>query len=172
MVKRPRLKVLRDPKHEENLMSAATRSTFVYVTVIRTTPEKLWEALTDADLIRRYWFDAIVECGWKKGSPWRKARGDGSLTDSGEILEIDPPHRMVIRWQGEWKPEFKAEGPSRCTFALEPMDGAVKLTSTHEIERPESKFIAAVSEGWPLVLSNLKSLLETGEVAMTTYPGH
>jgi uncharacterized protein YndB with AHSA1/START domain len=147
-------------------MRAANRSSFVYVTVIRTTPDKLWEALTDAKLIRRYWFDAIVECGWKKGSSWRKARGDGSLTDSGEILELDPPRRIVIRWQGEWKPEFKAEGPSRCTFALEPMDGAVKLTSTHEIERPESKFITAVSEGWPLVLSNLKSLLETGEVAI------
>jgi uncharacterized protein YndB with AHSA1/START domain len=147
-------------------MRAANRSSFVYVTVIRTTPDELWEALTDAKLIRRYWFDAIVECSWKKGSSWRKARGDGSLTDSGEILEIDPPRRLVIRWQGEWKPEFKAEGPSRCTLALEPMDGAVKLTSTHEIERPESKFIAALSEGWPLVLSNLKSLLETGEVAI------
>ncbi len=153
-------------------MSAPTRSSFVYVTVIRTTPEKLWAALTDAKLIRQYWFDAIVECDWKKGSPWRKAREDGSLTDSGEILEIDPPRRMVIRWQAERKPEFKAEGPSRWTLALEPMHRAVKLTSTHEIERPESKFIAALSEGWPLVLSNLKSLLETGEVAMTTYPGH
>jgi uncharacterized protein YndB with AHSA1/START domain len=151
-------------------MSAAGRSSFVYVTVIRTTAEKLWAALTDAKVIRRYWFDAIVDCDWKKGSPWRKARGDGSLTDSGEILEIDPPHRLVIRWQGEWKPEFKAEGPSRCTLALEPMGGAVKLTSTHEIERPESKFIAALSEGWPLVLSNLKSLLETGDVAMTAPP--
>jgi uncharacterized protein YndB with AHSA1/START domain len=147
-------------------MRAPNRSSFVYVTVIRTTPDALWEALTDAKLIRRYWFDAIVECSWKRGSSWRKARGDGSLTDSGEILEIDPPRRMVIRWQGEWKPEFKAEGPSRCTLALEPMDGAVKLTSTHEIERAESNFIAALSEGWPLVLSNLKSLLETGEVAV------
>ena len=149
-------------------MSAAHRSSFVYVTVIRTTPEKLWEALTDATLIRRYWFDAIVECEWKQGSHWRKSRGDGTLTDTGKILEIDRPRRLVIRWQGEWKPEFKAEGPSRCTLALEPMGGAVKLTSTHEIERPESKFIAALSEGWPLVLSNLKSLLETGEVALKT----
>jgi len=168
---RPRLKALRDLKHEEDLMRAANRSSFVYVTVIRTTPEKLWEALTDAKIIRQYWFNAIVECGWKKGSAWRKSRGDGSLTDTGEILEIDPPRRLVIRWQGEWQPEFKAEGPSRCTLTLEPMDGAVKLTSTHEIEGPESRFIAALSEGWPLVLSNLKSLLETGAVAMTTPPG-
>jgi uncharacterized protein YndB with AHSA1/START domain len=152
-------------------MSAAPRSRFVFVTVIRTTPEKLWEALTDAELIRRYWFDAIVECDWRKGSPWRKSRRDGSLTDTGEVLEIDPPRRLVLRWQGEWRPEFQAEGPCRFTFLLEPMDGAVKLTSTHEIERPESRFIAALSEGWPLVLSNLKSLLETGEVAVTAPPG-
>ncbi|HEU5318229.1 MAG TPA: SRPBCC family protein [Chloroflexota bacterium] len=148
-------------------MSAATRSSFVYVTAIRTTPERLWAALTDPALIRRYWFGAIVECDWKRGSPWRKTRADGRLTDTGEILEIDPPRRMVMRWQGEWKPEYKAEGPSRCTLALEPVDGAVKLTSTHEMERPESTFIRDLSEGWPLVLSNLKSLLETGEVAMT-----
>src|SRR5262245_53094674 len=110
----------RDLKHDEHLMSAASRSSFVYVTFIRTTPEKLWEALTDAKLIRRYWFDAIVECGWKKGSPWRKTRGDGSLTDSGEILEIDPPRRMVIRWQGEWQPEFKAEARVAALSCLSP----------------------------------------------------
>ena len=152
-------------------MSAANRSSFVYVIFIRTTPEKLWEALTDPQFIRQYWFGTTVECGWKKGSPWKMVGSDGRLVDTGEILEIDPPRRMIIRWQNEWKPELKAEGPSRCTLTLEPMDGAVKLTSTHEIERPESRFIAALSEGWPLVLSNLKSLLETGAVAMTTPPG-
>jgi uncharacterized protein YndB with AHSA1/START domain len=99
-------------------------------------------------------------------------RPDGSLTDAGEILEIDPPRRMVIRWQNEWKPELKAEGPSRCTFEPEPVDSAVKLTITHEIDRPESKLVTAVSGGWPRIISNLKSLLETGEVAITTHPGH
>jgi uncharacterized protein YndB with AHSA1/START domain len=153
-------------------MSAADRSRFVYVTFIRTTPEKLWEALTDPDFIRRYWFGTTVECSWKKGAPWRMTRPDGSLTDTGEILEIDPPRRMVIRWQNEWKPEFKAEGPSRCTIEIEPADRAVKLTITHEIERRESGLIRAVSDGWPRILSNLKSLLETGEVAVTVHPGH
>ena len=153
-------------------MNAAKRSSFVYVTYIRTTPEKLWEALTDPQVIPRYRLGTTITCDWTKGSPWKILRAEGSLADSGEILEIDPPRRMVIRWQNEWKPEFKAEGPSRCTFALEPVDGAVKLTSTHEIERAESKFIAALSEGWSLVLSNLKSLLETGEVAITAPPGH
>ena len=153
-------------------MSAANRSRFVYVTFIRTTPEKLWEALTDPQFTRRYWFGAAVESGWQKGSSWKLIGSSGSPTDIGEILEIDPPRRMVIRWQNEWKPELKAEGPSRCTMELEPVGNAVKLTITHEIERPDSKLITAVSGGWPRVLSNLKSLLETGEIAITEVEHH
>jgi len=147
-------------------MNAADRSHFVYVTFIRTTPAKLWEALTDPKFVRQYWFGMTVVCGWQKGSPWKLVKPDGSIADTGEILEVDPPRRMVIRWQNEWKPELKAEGPSRCTFELEPTGGAVKLTVTHEIDRPDSKLITAVSGGWPVVVSNLKSLLETGEVAI------
>jgi len=153
-------------------MNPTNRSHFVYVTYIRTTPAKLWEALTQPQFIRQYWFDFTIECDWKKGSPWKMASPDGTLTDTGEILEIDPPWRMVIRWQHEWKAELKAEGPGRCTIELEPMDGAVKLTITHEIERPDSKLIAAVSGGWPSILSNLKSLLETGQVVLASHPGH
>ena len=153
-------------------MTAANRSQFVYVTFIRTTPAKLWEALTDPQFIRQYWFNTTVECAWKVGSPWKMARADGSLTDSGEIMEIDPPRRLVIRWLNEWSAELKAEGTSRCTMELEPVDNAVKLTITHEMERPESKFITAVSGGWPRILSNLKSLLETGAIAITSHPGH
>lgn len=148
------------------------RSQFVYVTFIRTTPEKLWKALTDPQFIRQYWFDTTVECAWKKGAPWKMTHADGTLTDSGEILEIDPPRRMVIRWVNKWKPELEAEGPSRCTIELERVDDAVKLTITHEIDRPDSKLITAVSGGWPRIVSNLKSLLETGEVAITSHPGH
>ncbi len=147
-------------------------SSFDYVTYIRTTPEKLWEAITDNRFIRQYWFGAITQCEWKKGSSWRMLHPDGRLMDSGEILEIDPPRRIVIRWQNEWHPEFMAEGPSRCTIELVPMDSAVKLTITHEMERADSKFIAAISAAWPLTLSNLKSLLEAGEIAVTTHPGH
>ena len=152
-------------------MSAETRSHFVYVTFIRTTPDKLWAALTDQEFIRQYWFGVTVECAWKKGSPWKLVYPDGRLADTGEILEVDPPRRMVIRWQNEWKPELKAEGPSRCTIELEPTGSAVKLTITHQIDRPESSFITAVSGGWPKVISNLKSLLETGStVLQDPYP--
>ena len=153
-------------------MSATSRSSFVYVTFIRTTPEKLWGALTDPQFTRQYWFGMTVECGWKKGSPWRLVGADGSVTDSGEILEIEPPRRMVIRWLNEWKPELKAEGPARCTIELEPVGSAVRLTITHEIDRPESRLITAVSGGWPRIVSNLKSLLETGEIALTETQHH
>ena len=153
-------------------MNQASRSQFVYVTFIRTTPEKLWQALTEPDFIRQYWFNTTVLCSWQKGAPWKMVGADGTLTDSGEILESDPPRRMVIRWLNEWKPELKAEGFSRCTIELEPVDSAVKLSITHEIERPDSPFISAVSGGWPRILSNLKSLLETGEIAITSHPMH
>ena len=148
------------------------RSQFVYVTYIRTTPAKLWQALTEPEFIRQYWFDMTIESAWKKGAPWKMSDDDGKLTDSGEIVEVDPPRRMVIRWLNEWSPELKAEGPSRCTIELEPTGGAVKLTITHAIDRAESKFIKAVSGGWPSILSNLKSLLETGKVAIEAHPGH
>ena len=87
-------------------------------------------------------------------------------SDAGEILEATPPKRLVIKWRNEFRPELKAEGYSRCTFELETVDDAVKLTVTHTIDKENAKFITAVSGGWPRILSNLKSLLETGEVVL------
>ena len=149
------------------------RSTFVYVTYIRTTPQKLWSALTDAEFMKQYWFGNHCDSQWSAGSPWKMVSQDGVLLDAGEILEADPPRRLVIRWLHQLKPELKAEGESRCTMELEQTDGAVKLSITHTVEREGSKLITAVSGGWPKVLSNLKSLLETGSVAVTEpYPRH
>ena len=91
---------------------------------------------------------------------------DGSIYDAGEIVESVPPRRLVIRWRHQNKPELKAEGESLCTMELEPSGTAVKLSITHTIEREPSKLIEAVSGGWPKVLSNLKSLLETGSIAL------
>jgi uncharacterized protein YndB with AHSA1/START domain len=91
---------------------------------------------------------------------------DGRIVDAGEVVEADPPRRLVLSWRNEFKPEMKAEGATRCTMTLEPTDDCVKQTLIHEIRREGSKFIEAVSGGWPLILSNLKSLLETGEVGM------
>ncbi|MHB1871247.1 MAG: SRPBCC family protein [Steroidobacteraceae bacterium] len=144
------------------------RSTFLYVTYIRTSPERLWSALThDAEFMKRYWFGTHCESHWTTGSPWKMVRPDGIVTDAGEILESDPPRRLVIRWTHQIRPEIKAEGESLCRIELEPNGAAVKLTITHTIEREPSQLITAVSGGWPKILSNLKSLLETGDVALT-----
>jgi uncharacterized protein YndB with AHSA1/START domain len=146
-------------------------SSFVYVTYIRTTPEKLWSALTDVEFVRQYWFGVRCESQWTAGSSWKLVYPDGRNTDAGEIVEAEPPRRLVIRWQHQKRPELKAEGESRCTMELEPSGTAVKLSITHTIELEPSKLIEAVSGGWPKIISNLKSLLETGSaVLQDAYP--
>ena len=149
-----------------------TKSSFVYVSYIKTTPERIWEALITPEFVAQYWLGTRPEAEWKVGGAWKLVSRDGTITDTGEITVFDPPKCLAIRWLNEWKPELKAEGPSRCTIELEPVDRSVKLTITHEIDRPASDFITAVSGGWPRILSNLKSLIETGEIAITSHPGH
>ena len=147
-------------------------SRFVYVTYIRTTPERLWQALLDPEFTRQFWVGTWQECDWKPGASWRLMIPDGRVADSGEVLEIDPPRRLVLSWRNEFKAELREEGYSRLTYTLEPQGESVKLTVLHEIDRPGSKFIDAVSHGWPHLLSSLKSLLETGEsfVETRTWP--
>lgn len=137
-------------------------SSFVYVTYIRTTPDKLWQALTDAEFQKQYWFGMHQECDWKEGSPWKMLFADGRVADMGEVLESDPPRRLVLKWRNDISPELKAEGETRCVYELEQLDESVKLTITHSIDKTPSQFITAVSTGWPKILSSLKSLLETG----------
>src|ERR1700684_3587581 len=132
-------------------------SQFVYVTYIRTTPEKLWEALIEPEFTRQFWCEAWQDCEWKVGSSWKLMIPDGRVGDSGEVLEIDPPRRMVLKWRNEFRPELRAEGYSRLTYELEQQGEAVKLTIIHEIDKPGSKLIEKVSGGWPLILASLKS---------------
>jgi uncharacterized protein YndB with AHSA1/START domain len=143
-----------------------TASTFVYVTFIRTSANELWSALTDPETMKKYWFGFRAESDWKAGSSWTLMHPDGRVADTGEIVESDPPNRLVLKWRNEFKPELRAEGYSQCVFEIEPAGAAVKLTVTHSIERDKSKLIQAVSHGWPRILSNLKSLLETGQVVL------
>jgi uncharacterized protein YndB with AHSA1/START domain len=147
-------------------MTNAGNSRFVYVTYIRTTPERLWSALTSADFARQYWRGAHPEAEWKLGGSWKLIFPDGRVADTGEIVAFEPCKRLSLRWRNEFKPEFKAEGWSLCSMEIEPVGEAVKLTVTHSMEREGSKFIGAVSGGWPQILSNLKSLLETGSVVL------
>lgn len=139
------------------------KSKFVYVTYIHTTPEKLWQALTDPEVIRRYFAGVTQESAWTPGASWRMIKPDGTVSDSGEVLEIEPQRKLVLKWRNEFRPEWRAEGDSRMTYEIETEGEKVKLTVIHEIDAPQSKLIEAVSGGWPYILSSLKTLLETGE---------
>jgi uncharacterized protein YndB with AHSA1/START domain len=138
-------------------------SRFVYVTYIRTTPDKLWQALIDPEFTRRYWVETRQESDWKPGASWRVMIPDGRVGDSGEIVEFEPHRRLVLTWRNEFMPELRAEGYSRLTYELEQLKESVRLTVIHEMDKPQSKLINKVSQGWPMILASLKSLLETGE---------
>ncbi len=141
-------------------------SRFVYVTYIRATPEKVWEALTGADFIRQYFFGVTFDTDWKAGSPWRMVHTDGRVTDAGEVVEFTPPSRLALSWRSELRPELSEEGFTHFLAEIEAAGEATKLSITHSAEVADSKTIQAVSGGWPRILSNLKSLLETGEVVI------
>jgi uncharacterized protein YndB with AHSA1/START domain len=138
-------------------------SRFLYVTYIRTTPAKLWDALTKPEFTREYWFGFTQESAWTKGASWKLVSPDGVAMDAGEVVEIDPPKKLVLKWQHQSRPELKAEGFSRATFEISAQGDTVKLVVTHEIDATPSKLIDAVSGGWPAILSSLKSLLESGK---------
>ncbi|MGO9316946.1 MAG: SRPBCC family protein [Terracidiphilus sp.] len=138
-------------------------SQFIYVTYIRTTAEKLWQALTEPEFTRQYWCNTTQESEWKPEASWRIVTPDGRTADSGEIIAVEPQKRMVLTWRHELDDDLRAEGYSRLTYDLEQNGEAVKLTVTHEMDMKESELIKAVSSGWPPILSSLKSLLETGQ---------
>jgi uncharacterized protein YndB with AHSA1/START domain len=138
-------------------------SKFVYVIYIRTTQQKLWDALRLPEFTAQYWVQTTQDCDWKVGSSWKLMIPDGRVGDVGEVLEFDPPRKFVVSWRNEFIPEMKEEGYSRAAFELETTGDTVKLTVTHEMDKPNSKLIEGISNGWPPLLSSLKSLLETGE---------
>jgi uncharacterized protein YndB with AHSA1/START domain len=133
---------------------------FVYVTYIETTPEKLWHALTDGDFTERYWFGVRLKSDWKVGSRFAMMR-DGTENDAGEVIEYDPPRRLSYTFVN-LSEKYRGERPARATFVLEPYGEVVKLTLTHEGFDAGSKMLQAIAKGWPAILSNLKSMLETG----------
>jgi uncharacterized protein YndB with AHSA1/START domain len=137
---------------------------FIYVTYIRTTADKLWDALTKPEFTREYWFGSHQDCAWEPDAAWNLAFADGTVTDRGRVLEIDRPNRLVLSWRHALRPELTEEGETRASFTLEPRDAhTIKLTVTHEIDRKDSAFLKAVSNGWPLILSSLKTMLENGQ---------
>jgi len=133
---------------------------FVYVTYIKTTPEKLWHALTDSDFTERYWFGNRVTSDWTVGSTYRFAK-EGKPGVEGKVLVSDPPKKLSYSWDLVKEGTYR-ERTSRVTFDLEPHGDVVKLTVTHDDLDEGGKTLRDVSSGWPLVLASLKSLLETG----------
>ncbi len=145
-----------------------SKPSFVYVTYIATTPEKLWQALTQSAFTQQYWSSIGIESDWSIGAPVRLV-SEGVVHNKGEVLACEPFRRLSYTWHVEFHEVFRKEKPSRVTFEIEPVGAEVKLTVTHDTFEPGSKVLEAVSNGWPAVLSSLKSLLETGRaLAMTT----
>ena len=104
---------------------------FIYTTYIETTPEKLWDALTDGDFTERYWFGAHLRSDWKVGSSFEMVRSDGTVSDAGKVVECDPPRRLAYTFMN-LSDKYKNEFPALATFVLEPYGKLVKLTLTHE----------------------------------------
>jgi uncharacterized protein YndB with AHSA1/START domain len=132
---------------------------------IKTTPERLWEAIVDPELRQKYNFGVSTASDWTAGSEYRSEAGAGVEIAAGENLEVDPPRRLVQTFQALWSEDVKAVGASRVTWEIEPVGDSCRLLVTHD-QLPEG----ANSElygGWPMILSGLKTLLETGELLTT-----
>ncbi|HEY1290455.1 MAG TPA: SRPBCC family protein [Burkholderiales bacterium] len=146
-----------------------SKATFVYVTYIRATPERVFQALTDGQITRQYWGHENVS-DWQPGSTWRhQDAASGNVRILGEVLESKPPHRLVISWAFSTDAGDKAKR-SRVAFDIGSLGDMVKLTVTHDDLEPGSEMDHAIREGWPRVLSSLKTLLETGK-ALDTWAG-
>ncbi len=163
---RPRLETISAIRHQAEEYAMTERPapvpSYVYVTYIRASADQVWRALTDADLTARYWGHANVS-DWQAGSPWEHRRADGSgvVDVTGRVVESEPPTRLVITFEDA--PDAAAtREPSLVTFLVEPHEDIVRLTVTHE-NLPNQEMLGGISRGWPAVLANLKSLLETGE---------
>jgi uncharacterized protein YndB with AHSA1/START domain len=140
-----------------------SKASFVYITYIRATPEKVWQALTDGEVTRQYWGHRNLS-DWKTGSSWQHQRvSDGGANIVGHVIETSPPKRLVVSWADPAHAEDPAK-VSRVTYEIEPYkDDSVKLTVSHTELEPGSGMERGISKGWPVVLSALKSFLETGK---------
>jgi uncharacterized protein YndB with AHSA1/START domain len=136
----------------------------VYTIYIASTPERVWEALTSAELSRKYFFGNAVEVDLKIGGAYIVRTPDGALHISGEVIECDPPRKLTITFNVNWPALIEKLGPTLVTYEIEPVGNAVRLTMTEAHDRPISDdILSGGRQGWPAILSSLKSLLETGE---------
>ena len=137
----------------------------VFEIYIKTTPERLWEAITDLELRRRYSFGVGTESDWQQGSSYRSVHTSGFEIAHGENLEVAPPRRLVQSFDALWSDDVKAEGTSRVTWEIEQVADSCRLTVVHDQLREGAH--GELYGGWPMILSGLKTLLETGETLTT-----
>jgi len=137
----------------------------VFEICIKTTPERLWEAITDGEQRRKYNFGVGVRSDWTEGSRVEGVHPHGGPMTEGENLEVDPPRRLVQSFNALWSDDVKAEGTSRVTWEIEPVGDSCRLVVTHDQLREGAH--DEVYGGWPMILSGLKTLLETGELLTT-----
>ena len=137
----------------------------VYEIYIKTTPERLWEAITSSDMRRKYNFGAGVESDWTPGSRYASTHAAGVAIAEGENVEVDPPRRLVQTFQALWGEDVKGEGVSRVTWEIEQVADSCRLVVTHDRLRDGAN--DQLYGGWPMILSGLKTLLETGELLTT-----
>ena len=157
-----------------------TKPSFVYVTYIATTPEKIWHALIDSDITRQYWVDPTSDSpahvnvsDWRHGSSWEHQRVDDARTVdmTGTVIESTPPRRLVLSWARPKEAE-DATKHSRVSFDIEAQGkGLTRLTVTHEDLERDPQMLDGISGGWPKILSNLKTLLETGRALQDSASG-
>jgi uncharacterized protein YndB with AHSA1/START domain len=136
----------------------------VFEIYIKTTPERLWHAVTDTEMRRKYTFGLVVTSDWKKGSRYQGA-GQGTPILEGENLEVDPPRKLVQSFRALWDDDVRKEGTSRVTWEIEPVGDSCRLTVTHDQLRDGAN--GQIYGGWPMILSGLKTLLETGQLLTT-----
>jgi uncharacterized protein YndB with AHSA1/START domain len=144
-------------------MTEMTTESTVYVTYIATTPERLWAALTSSEFTTRYFFGRTVESDWKTGSPWLLRMPNGRVDVKGEVRDSDPPRKLVVSWNIDWGAEKLPEAV--VSYEIETVDGGVvrlTMTELHPTTIPAA-LLEGGRKGWPMILSGLKSLLETGK---------
>jgi uncharacterized protein YndB with AHSA1/START domain/DNA-binding transcriptional ArsR family regulator len=159
---RPRLRALSKLKRRAEEEAMTDKPSYVYVTYVESTPDKVWHALTDPDMTAEYWGHSNVS-DWEVGSSWEHQRTDGTRTADvvGTVLESSAPKRLVTTWADPGAEQ--TDNPQVVTFDIEPYRDIVRLTVTHE-NLPDAAAVDEAAAGWSAVLSNLKSLIETGHV--------
>lgn len=147
---------------EDTSMTSIVAPAFVSAIYIRATPEAIWRAITETDFTVRYYYGNAIESDWEPGSAFRMTL-EGELQIEGEIVEIDPPRRLVQSWHGVWDEGMRADAPTRVTWEIEETEpGVCRVTLLHDGLVAGSPTLEQVSGGWLYVLSGMKTLLETG----------